>query len=53
MREPSQNRLKGSQTFLALLSVLIQEPEVHRTLISLYSTHPINSEIMDQPAIVT
>lgn len=47
MRELPQNRLKGSQIFKGLLSVLIQEPEVQTALISLYSTHPKSSEIMD------
>lgn len=47
MRQLSQNRLEGSQIFLGLLSILIQEPEVHTALISLYSTYPESSEIMD------
>lgn len=47
MKELSPNRLKGSQIFPGLLSVLNQEPEAQRALISLYRTHPESSEIMD------
>lgn len=47
MRELSQNRLDDSRIFLGLVSILIQEPEVHAALISLYSIRPKSSEVMD------